>query len=45
MTEILAAILTIAVAWSSYNQDRRITELEERLDSLERKIGWRLKQS
>lgn len=38
MTEILAAILTLAVAWNSYNQDRRITELEERLNRRERKI-------
>ena len=41
MTEILAAILTIAVAWSSYNQDRRISELEERLNRLERKTVWK----
>ena len=41
MTEILAAILTIAVAWSSYSQDTRISELEDRLNRLERKTIWK----
>ena len=38
MTEILAAILTLAVAWSSYDTEKCMKEFDDRISRLERKI-------
>ena len=38
MIEILAAVLLISLAWSSYSTDRRIDELEEEISRLKRKF-------
>ena len=38
MTEILAAVLLIALAWSSYDTEKRMREHENRISRLERKI-------
>lgn len=40
MTEILVAFLLVLFAWDSYNDFKKITELEERLNRLERKTIW-----
>ncbi len=37
MIEILAAVLLIALAWSCYDTDRRIDELEEEISRLKLK--------
>ena len=41
MMEILAAVLVIVLAWSSYDTKKRLKELEDRISRLRRKIAWK----